>query len=153
MEPIVRFVKIKPIRVAVFHAEGKSPEPEAYNKMKVWAELKGLIKEPWINLVFGNNNPMPTPGKEEYGYDCKIAIPPDMELSEGVSEGEIPGGLYIVVRTNLANITQMWMWLYNWAETEGFHVKGHGVEEHLTGMGHPDTMLLDLWLPIAEPGE
>ena len=45
MDPIIRFVKIKPIRVAVFHATGKSPEPEAYNKMKIWADLKGLLKD------------------------------------------------------------------------------------------------------------
>lgn len=149
--PIVRFVKIKPMRAAVFNAISKTPETQAHEARLDWAGPKGLLEDPSTYLLFGRNNPPPTPGQEEYGYDCLITVSPDIKVEDDVQVQEIAGGLYAVVRTNLTNIGDRWEWLYHWLPENGYKIAGHGLEELLCGdESAPDKFLLDLWLPIAE---
>jgi len=150
MEPIVRIVKLDPIRVAVCNRVSKSPENDSYEAMRAWAEPKGLLDDPVKYPLFGRNNPNPSPDKEEYGYDFMLAVPADMEIDGEMKEGEIPGGSYAVVRTHFSTITDMWYWLYNWTKEKDYKVTGHGYEEHIIGVDvkNPDNMLFDLWLQI-----
>lgn len=152
MEPIVRIVKINPIRIAVCNRISKSPEQDSYNALRAWAEPKGLLDDPVKYPIFGRNNPDPSPDKEEYGYDFMLAIPADMKIDGEMKEGEVPGGTYAVVRTRFKTITDMWFWLYNWTKEKGYKATGHGYEEHIIGVDikQPSNMLFDLWLGVSE---
>ncbi len=124
-DPIVRFVKIKPMRAAVFNAISKTPETQAHEARIAWAGPKRLLEDPSTYLLFGRNNPPPAPEQEEYGYDCLITVSPDVEAESDVRVEEIAGGLYAVVRTNLTNIGDMWEWLYRWLPENGYTIAGH----------------------------
>ena len=150
MEPIVMIVKIDPIRVAVCNRISKSPEKDSYEVLRAWSEPKGLLKDPVKYPLFGRNNPNPSPGKKEYGYDFMLAIPADMKIDGEMKEGEIPGGTYAVVRTHFELITDMWIWLYNWTKEKGYKPTGNAYEEHILGVDieQPMNMLFDLWLQL-----
>ncbi len=151
-KPIVRIVRVDPLRLAYVNATGESPEGKAHDALLSWAESKGLLKDPSSFFLFGRNNPPPSPGKTEYGYDSGVTVEPGYEVESDMKTEDLPGGLYAVVRTNLTNITKMWEYLYRWVQSSDYSVAGHGLEEPLTPVDEsaPDTMLLDLWLPIAK---
>ena len=83
-EPDVRIVNLEPMRVASFHAYGDSPENEAGKKLIAWAKPKGLLDDPEKHRVFGFDNPSPTPGSPNYGYEFWIVIDPDQEIEDEV---------------------------------------------------------------------
>ncbi|MHA2369200.1 MAG: AraC family transcriptional regulator [Candidatus Hodarchaeales archaeon] len=148
---IVRLVKTEPMRLAVFHGYSKTPESDAHETCQAWAEAKGLLKDPATYLLFGHNNPDPSPDKEEYGYDTLITLPPDMNVDPDIQIQEFPRRLYAVVRTTLANLGQTWVYLCDWAENSGYKIADDGLEEPLLGdESDPDKFLFDLWLPIAK---
>jgi DNA gyrase inhibitor GyrI len=150
-DPIVRLVKIDAMRAAVFHGFSKTPENDAHQARLAWTQQKGLLDSRSTYLLLGRNNPPPSPGKAEYGYDCMITIRDEIELEDEIQIEEIPAGLYAVVRTNLADMEKQWHWLYNWVENSQYAVAGHGLEEILCGdESDPDTFLFDLWLPVTE---
>lgn len=154
-ELTVRIVRLEPLRVACVNGFGASPEGEAWSKLKTWAEAKGLLKDYETRRYFGYNNPNPTPGSPNYGYDQWMTVGPEM-----MSEGEIKvfdfhGGLYAVTRTGLDKIGENWMRLVAWVDASPYQVLHTTcLEECLTPAaamkGDMDAMLLDLYLPIAE---
>ena len=72
----VRIVKLEPVRVASFHGFGESPEDEAWNKLVAWAKPKGLLHDPQHHRIYGFNNPNPSPGSPNYGYEFWMAVGP-----------------------------------------------------------------------------
>ncbi|MHA2159892.1 MAG: effector binding domain-containing protein, partial [Candidatus Thorarchaeota archaeon] len=98
----VEIVQLEPMTVARVQAISKSPEDDAWKKMVSFAEPRGLLKDLKKNPIFGFNNPNPSAGKEEYGYEFWIRIDPDVKLEEGVTKKKFDGGLYAVTRCNLA---------------------------------------------------
>ncbi|MHA2231548.1 MAG: AraC family transcriptional regulator [Candidatus Hodarchaeales archaeon] len=150
IDPIVRLVKIEPMRAALVNAVSRTPEIDASTVLLTWAQSKGLLDNPSTYLRFGRNNPPPSPDKEEYGYDCMITVDPEIEPEGNIKTHTISGGLYAVVRTNLTNIGKMWHWLYDWVENSKYKIADHGLEELLSGdESDLDSFLLDLWLPLA----
>jgi hypothetical protein len=65
----VRIVKLPPMRVAYVRAISETPEREAWEKMRAWAEPKGMFEKREEHPVFGFNNPSPIPESKEYGYE------------------------------------------------------------------------------------
>ena len=80
----VRIEKLEPMTVASSRAFSESPEPQAWEQLRAWAEPKGLLDDVEKHPVFGFNNPSPSPGSKEYGYEFWIGVGPDIE-----PEGEI----------------------------------------------------------------
>jgi DNA gyrase inhibitor GyrI len=147
-DPKVRIVQAEAMRAAVKHGEGAEPERLAVDALDAFAKSHDLLANPSTYHLFGRNNPSPTPGKAEYGYDSMITVDPDFE-ADGVEFIGIPSGTFAVVRTNLTNITKMWYWIYEWVEKSEYEVAGHGLEEPLSGSeADPDHFVFDLWLPI-----
>jgi hypothetical protein len=70
----VRIVDLEPMRCA--GASGYGPEPEglAWDALLKWAEPIGLLNKP--HRFFGYNNPNPSPGTPNYGYDQWITTNP-----------------------------------------------------------------------------
>ena len=65
----VRIERLDPMRVAAVRAVGAAPESVAWQKMRAWAEPMGLLDDMEKHPVFGFNNPNPSPGQKEYGYE------------------------------------------------------------------------------------
>jgi DNA gyrase inhibitor GyrI len=103
----VRIVRLEPLRVASAHGFGPSPEEEAGNKMLAFMVARGIdFKDVrWL----GFNNPCPTPGSPNYGYDVWITVGPDVEGEGDVEIKDFAGGLYAVTRfKDLENIGDVW---------------------------------------------
>lgn len=147
----VRTVNAGPLRVVAFRAQGTEPEASAFEKLRSWAEPRGLLADRSSFLLLGRNDPPPAPGRPDYGYVYMLTIPDGLEAGGGVEIIEIPQATYLVVRARLSDMGTRWEALYRWAESSGFTVTGHGLEEHLNlpGTVVPEEMVFDLWLPIT----
>ena len=151
----IRIVELKPMRVAVFHAESATPEADAWKKLAEWAKVKRFSFPSEKHRVFGFNNPDPSGEKPEYGYDLWLDLGGakiDTPGAEPVFKN-IPGGLYAVLRARgIPQVYGEWRRLVKWRKTSGYgHGKHQWLEEHLTAADLPlDKIVLDLYLPIAK---
>jgi effector-binding domain-containing protein len=152
-ESDVRIVKMEPMRVASALGFGASPEELASQKMLAFMEARGLRFEDvrW----FGFNNPSPSPGSPNYGYEVWITVGPGVEGEGDVSIKEIPARHYAVTHcAGLETIGRDWRQLVLWFEASPYQRPPHWVEclEHLlTPPTLPeDQYTFDLYLPIAE---
>ena len=147
----IRIETLHPIRAAHFHAFSQTPEDDAWKKAASWAESRGLLGET-PTRVFGRNNPPPSPGKKEYGYEFFLELEPGLKEEEGVRIEKLPGGRCAVLACEgVEHLPETWRRLYDWVTTNGKKVADHGLEEHLNP-GEPDVSRLefDLWLPVEE---
>jgi DNA gyrase inhibitor GyrI len=160
----VRIVHLEPMRVACASGFGQSPEDEAWDTLLAWAASKGLLDDLEAVRFFGYNNPDPSPGSPNYGYDQWITVGPDVEAEGDVRIIEFPGGLYAVTGCRLKNIGDAWKQLAAWREDSEYKCAHHQwLEECLT----PEVLItpegqapapesaygdveLDIYLPIAE---
>ncbi len=155
----VRIVRLEPMRVACASGFGESPEMEAWGTILAWAESQGLLQNLQVHRFFGYNNPDPSPGSPNYGYDQWITLQAG-ECLEGkvqaqgkVKIHEFPGGLYGVTRCyGIPTISETWKKLVTWREDSHYKPAYHQyLEECLTPPGTPpEQMIMDLYIPIAE---
>ncbi len=152
----VRIVKIEPMRVASFLGFGESPEGEAWEKLLTWAKPRGLLENPEKHRLFGFNNPNPSAGSPNYGYEVWIVIGPDAEPEGDAKILSFEGGLYAVTRCEVPKgqfdvIGATWKKLVTWREDSKYKCGTHQWLEESLPMDLPDTeFVLDLHLPIAE---
>ena len=156
----VKIVKLGPIRVASFHAYGAGPENDAGNKLVAWAKPRGFLDTPGEHRVFGFDNPVPSPGSPNYGYEYWITVGPDIGSEDGVDIREFPGGLYAVARCEVKGnphdiIPATWMRLAAWLKGSNRYnhdANREGLEEHIGPFPFDvsDDFTLDLYLPIRE---
>ena len=59
---------------------GVEPEPLAWNLIFEFAALHGFDMVSGEHRFFGFNNPNPSPGIPEYGYEQWMTIPPDLQV-------------------------------------------------------------------------
>ena len=153
-KPIVRIIRLEPMRVASFYGFSKTPEIEAHQKCKGWLKEMGLLDQPDMYRSFGFNNPDPTPGSPNYGYELWIPIDPNVEVGENIEIKEVPGGLYGVTGCdNIETIGQDWKRLMAWRETSHYKFGSHQcLEELLTKSPQvkEEDYRFDLYIPIVE---
>jgi len=149
----VRMVSTGRLRAVAFRAEGDEPEATAFERLRAWAEPRGLLDDRASFLLLGRNDPPPVPGRRGYGYVYMLTVDEGLEAG-GVELIELPAATYAVVRARLGDMGGRWEALYRWAEASRYTVTGHGLEEHLSvpGTVAPDEMLFDLWLPVTDAG-
>ena len=82
----VRLVTLAPMRVASFYGFGPSPELVAWEKLMAWSRPKGLLDGPTRARIFGFNNPNPSAGSPNYGYEFWIEVGPE-ETVDAEDEG------------------------------------------------------------------
>jgi DNA gyrase inhibitor GyrI len=147
----VRILELPPMRVACAHGYCASPEEEATKKIRTFMAAQELDFEQvrW----FGFNNPDPSPGTPNYGYDVWITVGPEVEPSAEVTIQDFAGGLYAVTRfKDLNNIGSVWQQLVHWREDSPYQPGHHQWLENL--LVPPDTpvteFVFDLYLPIAK---
>lgn len=152
----VRIVKLSPMRVACVNGFGEGPEEMAFEKMKAWAEAHNLTGKP--HRLFGYNNPDPSPGSPNYGYDVWMTVDESVQADGDTTIIDFPGGLYAVTRIGVKepgnDIPAAWQKLVQWMEASRYHHGRHQwLEEHigpLDEMGGAQPFTLDLHLPITE---
>lgn len=152
----VRIAKLPPMRVACINGFGQEPEGMAFDQMRAWAEAHGLLDKPY--RLFGYNNPDPSPGSPNYGYDVWITVDESMQADPDARMIEFPGGLYAVTRLEVKSpwddIPSTWQKLVKWMENSKYHHGRHQwLEEHIGPLDETVNALpftLDLHLPITE---
>ncbi len=152
-ELAVRIVRLEPMRVASFHGFGPSPEHLAIQKLADWAAPRGYLGDRKQHRIFGFNNPNPSHGSPNYGYELWLVVGPEIEPAAEVPIREFAGGFYAVARCRGAEtITPTWQQLVGWLTNSRYgHADHQWLEEHLNdAFPAPDKeLVLDLYAPIA----
>ena len=65
----VRIITLEPMRVASAYAFGDSPELASLTKMRQFVEENELLEDGHMPQTFGFNNPNPSAGSPNYGYE------------------------------------------------------------------------------------
>ena len=151
----VQIVKLEPMRIASFHAFGQAPERDAWEKARAWAEPRGLLDSAEKHPVFGFNNPSPTKGQTEYGYEFWIRIESDMQVDD-IKTIEFPGGTYAVTTCKvigdpLGPVPHVWQMLSKWVEGSSHRWRCTHELERIVNPGAPESdLVIELYLPIEE---
>ncbi len=150
----VRIVKLEPMRVAYATAFGAEPEMMAWNVLRGWAKEKGLLARPQEPRCFGFNNPDPTPGSPNYGYEVWMEVAQDQAVEPPVQVKQVEGGVYAVTRAvGVAAIYDTWQKLVAWVETSPYTPVWNRqcLEEHIRVFDVPlEELTLDLYMPVRE---
>ncbi|MFU8825986.1 MAG: effector binding domain-containing protein [Brevefilum sp.] len=149
----VRIETLPPMRVISAYGFGPQPEDIAARKMEAFLEQKGLLEEYGHTIPhYGFNNPSPSSGSPNYGYEVWAAVPPEITPEDDLQVVMFPGGLYAVTSfTNLEHITEVWAALVRWREDSPYLPGDHQWLEHLLNPLEKDytKFTFDLYLPIT----
>ena len=106
--------------------------------------------------LFGFNNPNPSAGSPNYGYEAWIVVDPGTEPEGDMKVLHFDGGLYAVTRCVVPKgqfdvIGTTWKRLVAWREDSRYKCGTHQwLEESLSLSISGPEFVLDLYLPIAE---
>lgn len=165
-KPEIHIIQLEPFRAASFYGFGTEPELQALGKLQAWAGPRGYLNNPQ-HRIFGFNNPNPSHGSPNYGYEFWITVAPEVEPDDAVLDDlvqgsmrvvEFGGGLYAVLHladpfaAPYERIPAGWEALVRWLEDSPYQHGGHQwLEEHLMRAQTPDEGWdMDLYLPIVE---
>lgn len=150
----VRIETLPPMRVISAYGFGSEPEGIAARKMEAFLEKKGLLSGYGSTIPhYGFNNPSPSSGSPNYGYEIWAVVPPEITPEDDLQEVMFPGGLYAVTRfENLENIGRVWGALVRWRENSPYLHADHQWLEHLLNPleRDPEKYIFELYLPIKE---
>lgn len=150
----VRIEMLEPMLMASAYGFGESPEIIALEKMEVFAKSKGLISGDKIAFRhFGFNNPSPSPGSPNYGYEVWITLTPEIQPEGDIRLIYFPGGMYAVTEVlGVSNITDVWKKLAEWRENSHYRKAYHQWLEELINPLESDfeKYKFKLYLPIVE---
>ena len=149
----VKIVKLPPMRAASFYGFGEQPEGEAHDKAIAWLKENDLYKE-GAYRNFGFNNPNPSEGSPNYGYEVWIVPTDGLPDGHKAKEIEFEGGLYAVAYCpRLDVIGEIWQKLVAWRNTSEYeHATHQWLEEnhfHWDAANQTENQL-DLYLPIRK---
>lgn len=158
----VKIVKLEPMRVASVRVISKTPENDAWERMRAWAEPKGLLDNIEKHPVFGFNNPNPSPDREDYGYEFWIRVEPDTKPEEDINIKEFEGGLYAVTTCKLKEeleseffqrqgYLESWKKIVDWVKSSKYKVGKHQcLEKAHDPEASEEELILDLYISIEE---
>lgn len=150
-EQDIRITELAPMKVASAYAYCESPEFAALAAMQDFAEANDLLKHGQLPPTFGFNNPNPSAGSPNYGYEVWLPLQQEIQPSGDVRIIDFEGGLYAVARCrSLANIGEEWLALAKWREGTSYAQGKHQWLEHLLSPVTADfaDVVIDLYLPI-----
>ena len=150
-ETNVRIVKLEPLRVAASLGFGAGPEPIAWQKLFDWIKRQG-ITDLKAHRFFGFNNPDPSPGSPNYGYEQWITVGPEVEPAGDVKIKDFSGGLYAVMHCKGIPNPGIWGQLVAWREHSAYRCAEHQwLEECLTPGAEDEAQYeFELYLPTTE---
>lgn len=120
----LKIEKIPDYRIAYVRQVGPyGPEnKEAMEQIKKWAMEKDLMND---TVIFGIPQDHPAVTRPEHcRYDACIVIPHDIRLEEGVSEGELIGGEYLIykVKHTAEDIQEAWAKVFEGLQDSGYEL-------------------------------
>ena len=138
----LRVIKLEPMRMASAWAFGPQPEPLAWQQLQAWAQARGIPLAD--GQIFGFNNPNPSPGSPNYGYEFWLAVGPTVEPAAGddVRIVNFAGGLYAMIEVDVAgdlneSIPAAWRTLDAQVAASAYHTGAHQWLEQHTAEGMP----------------
>lgn len=149
----VRMVTLPPYKVVCFHGFGDGPELLAIEKAKTWLTESKLLEDGKLHRIFGFNNPDPSPGSPNYGYDVWITVEDDVDPG---SEGKLisfDGGLYAVTRCGGVDaIGPTWQKFVEWREKSPYRFAPdhQWLEEFLNWNSAIDQLTFELYMPVRK---
>jgi DNA gyrase inhibitor GyrI len=155
----VEIVTLPPLRVICFNGFGPSPEGQAFDKAGAWLKANGMWEDGKERLFFGYNNPDPSPGSPNYGYDVWVTVDETIQAGADGRIIEFPGGLYAVTRVDAGpkgeGIYDTWQALAAWVEHSKYtpeFASRQWLEETPNPFHHspPAGFTLNLYEPIGE---
>jgi DNA gyrase inhibitor GyrI len=150
----VRIVNLEPMRLASAYGFGSSPEAMAGTKMTAFLKSRNLLEGYGTRRRhFGFDNPIPSAGSPNYGYEIWVEVGPDVEPEGDIRIIDFCGGLYAVTRfENLENIGRVWQELVRWREGSKYKPAHHQCLENLHNPmeADPKKYVFELYLPISE---
>jgi len=90
----IRIVYLPPAEVASYQYVGENPEDSAGEMILEFIRKTGLAGIKPDFRLYGFNNPSPSEGQKEYGYEFWATIPEDMEVEAPLKKKHFDGGLY-----------------------------------------------------------
>lgn len=153
----VRIVNLSSSRFASFYGYGEEPETLAWGQLMDYAGPLGFLDDRANHRIFGFNNPDPSPGSPNYGYEVWIEVGADADPDSDQKIIDFTGGLYAVTRCEVRGnaydvIPNTWKELFAWREDSEYKPGNYQwLEEfiHVSGLSEGD-FTLDLYLPITE---
>lgn len=144
----VHIVNLPAFKAASFYGFGKTPETEAHQAAKDWLEKHNLI-HPKAFRNFGFNNPNPSSGSPNYGYEVWINPTEGLPKDHGAKEIEFSGGLYAVATCpTLDVIRESWQKLVAWRDSSQYDTAKHQWLEELIKPWEFALDKFELYLPI-----
>lgn len=92
----IKLVTLEEMRVISFHGYGTGPEEIAWQRLRDWIKHNGHEDMVMQQRFFGFNNPNPSPGSENYGYEQWMTLPAEYVPQEGETIKTLTGGLFAV---------------------------------------------------------
>ncbi len=148
----VKIVELPPMRMISAYGYGEQPEPIAWEKMLAFALEKGLREEKELPQTFGFNNPNPSKGSPNYGYELWIPADEDVMPEGDLRVVHFKGGLYAVTHfKDLNKIGDVWQQLVKWREGSKYkHAHHQWLEEQTFSSDSLEDLEFNLYLPITE---
>ncbi len=154
----VKIVNLPPMRMASFYSYSATPEQDAWTKLCHWAKSHGLWQDPPATRIFGFDNPPPSAGSPNRGYEFWLTIGLGLQPDAEFKIKEFVGGMYAVMHCDVSTadpfdiIPATWQKLVRWLESSHYKYGNDPcLEEHLTRKDSTDQgFILDLYIPIRE---
>lgn len=158
----VKLLELPAMKIISFHGFGAEPEGIAFSTMYEWAAKHNYFQQNYTRC-FGFNNPDPTPGSNNYGYEVWLTIPEGIPVEDKPVQ-HFDGGLYAVVNCRGKEedagsfIPYSWKRLVEWVENSPYQMGKHQwLEEQVPfdGLSLPEMnaqgrLNLDLYIPIQK---
>ena len=146
----VKIVSLAPMKAASFYGFGTTPEMMAHESAKEWLTKQKLLKKNAFRN-FGFNNPNPSAGSPNYGYEVWIVPTEGLPDDHAAKEISFEGGLYAVAYCpSLDVIGEIWQKLVAWRDSSEYERAQHQWLEELHNPWEFKEDRFDLYLPIKE---
>lgn len=150
----LKIVDLQEATVVSSRAWGTSPEVAAWEALRAWAEPRGLLADCQQHPVYGFNNPAPSEGSQEYGYEFWIVVDNADQLPGNLECKKFEGGRYAAMKCRFADGTDLpakWMQLWEWVDASEYTWREtHELEHHLNPASSLEELELELLLPIKD---
>ena len=148
----IQIVILPAMRIASAWGFGTEPENQAWAKMESWAGPKGLLADSASRRMFGFNNPNPSAGSPNYGYEFCLTVSEEIQPEADIRIKELNGGKYAVMPFEFPEtdpglaIGSAWKSLDTWTADNGYrHGEHQWLEEHTL-----DGKVIALFYPLAD---
>ena len=140
------------MRMVSAYGFGAEPEGIAWEKINAFTEKNGINLADGSITTFGFNNPDPSIGSPNYGYEIWLPVSEETEAEGDLRIVDFGGGLYAVTTfKGLENIGRIWKEIVKWRENSKYKCGNHQwLEELLTYQVPPEDFVFNIYLPISE---